>query len=242
MKVVAISDLHGNLIDDIPEFDLLLICGDLCPTSCHGRKFQEDWLNQEFVPWLNTMPYKDSWSKVIFIAGNHDFFLESKGKDKLKMHNMFTMATNGRAVYLHNETTTFQYLGANGIEEYTIFGTPYCKIFGNWAFMRQSESLVTYYDKMPHNADIVITHDAPQLCGLGVIHQSMKQTDAGNGILASVVMSRKPRYLFCGHIHSGTHNLVTYEETQMANVSILDEFYTPEFKPFEIDITKTKIE
>lgn len=237
MKIVAISDIHGYLIETLPSFDLLLICGDLCPTHCHGRKFQETWLKEEFVPWLNKLPYIDEWSKVIFIAGNHDFYLESKGHDEILMRTTFTNATEGRAEYLHNTSTKFQYLTADGIKELTIFGTPYCKMFGNWAFMRSFEGLAQRYEAMPHNADIVISHDAPNLCGLGTIKQAPIPTEAGNGVLASYIISRKPKYFFCGHIHSGEHSLQTYEDTKMANVSILDEYYLPNNPPFELNYT-----
>ena len=33
MKICGISDIHGNLIENIPECDVLCVCGDIMPLS-----------------------------------------------------------------------------------------------------------------------------------------------------------------------------------------------------------------
>lgn len=69
---------------------------------------------------------------------------------------------------------------------------------------------------------IVISHDAPKLCGLD-------REDAGNPWLADEMLRKHPRYTFCGH--SGEHTLQTFDDMKMANVSLVDETYTETFKP-----------
>lgn len=75
MKVIALSDLHGNLplIDE--DFDLMVICGDICPVFSHDYFFQASWIRYDFINWVNKLNFKDDDSRVILVAGNHDFFL-----------------------------------------------------------------------------------------------------------------------------------------------------------------------
>ena len=77
MRIVVISDLHGHL-PELPDFDLLLIGGDVCPATNHNRYFQEDWLNGTFSTWINSLPYRNVFSRVVMIAGNHDFWMFKK--------------------------------------------------------------------------------------------------------------------------------------------------------------------
>jgi hypothetical protein len=53
MRICATSDFHGYLPDDLPESDLLLIAGDVCPMWNHDQKFQYTWLRTEFSEWLS---------------------------------------------------------------------------------------------------------------------------------------------------------------------------------------------
>src|SRR5262249_33524902 len=71
MKVVAVSDLHGNL-PAIPPCDLLLLAGDITPVRDHRLAHQAEWLDTTFRAWLNQVPAR----KVIGVAGNHDFIFQ----------------------------------------------------------------------------------------------------------------------------------------------------------------------
>ena len=75
MKYVALSDFHGYLIpmEELPEGDVLLICGDILPLSVQRDTVAATvWFVTQFLPWTQTLSYK----YIVFIAGNHDFLLE----------------------------------------------------------------------------------------------------------------------------------------------------------------------
>lgn len=231
MKVIALSDLHGSLIDIEEKFDLLLICGDTCPVFTHKRRFQEEWLNDDFVEWVMNLPFNDENSRVIMIAGNHDFYLEGIS---FKKEKEWLDKFDGRLVYLDNEEYDYIY-GDNHDKTLKIFGCPYCKPLPNWAFVR--ENLFKYYSFIPYDLDILITHDAPNMDGLGITTEGRNAgTNFGNDILAEYVLDRKPKYFLCGHIHTGKHKIREYRGINVANVSILDEDYCISYKPLVFDI------
>lgn len=229
MRIAVMSDNHGILPQIRDEnIELLLICGDIVPLS-----FQNDveltkwWFDSTFREWAENLPVE----KVVFIAGNHDLVIE-RDPDWFKVE----FPKHGKVTYLHHEL--YEYISSQDGAVYSIFGTPYCKIFGRWAFMRDSETLEKLYNEIPENLDILISHDSPLLGGLGFIHQSVRwgNQEAGNGILADVILEKKPKYFFSGHIHSGTHQLQEIDEIKLANVSIVDEYYDNVYRPLILDI------
>lgn len=231
LKIIAISDLHGYLPKIENQFDILLICGDICPAHDHYYTFQKKWIENVFIPWVNNLPFNDSLSKVVLTWGNHDFIGETLS-DNDKKH--CEKLTNHRLEILKNEV--------RNINTLNVGGTPYCKIFGNWAFMLSDDKLKEKFHSLPKDLDILITHDSPSINELGTIHSGWnKGTDAGNKVLDEWVMENTPKYLFSGHIHSGNHTFEKIGQTYMANVSYVDEKYEPYpyILGFEID-KKTK--
>ena len=240
MIVKVTSDTHGYLPTIDEPFDLLLICGDICPAHDHYFAFQKEWVENEFVNWVNGLPFKDEFARVIMTPGNHDFVFERWHQpdfDHLKR------ITNGRLIVLKNNVFDFEYLDdEEGIKTVKIFGTPYCKVFGNWAFMVSDEKLKEKYADIPEGVDILITHDAPSINKLGLIHEGWSAgVDAGNKVLDAAIREKKPKYVFCGHIHSGNHAFDTVnvndndpeddEEVlvKMANASYINERYHPAY-------------
>ena len=75
MKICGISDIHGNLIENIPECDVLCICGDIVTLNAQRNiEASKHWWETKFIKWVDKLPCK----KVIIIPGNHDFYLEYK--------------------------------------------------------------------------------------------------------------------------------------------------------------------
>lgn len=228
LKGFAFSDGHGNLPVITDEFDLLVIAGDITPAQWgfYNPRIQKEWLLDEFKAWVEKLPFKNVWSKVFLVPGNHDCIFENLMEgEKMELERAF----NGRVKFLiHEEYILTAMDDLMGEREIKIFGTPYCKVFGNWAFMRYDSFLEEKFNEIPENLDILITHDPPTLNGLGMITQGrQKGKEAGNEILAKRLLEIKPKYVFSGHIHSGNHTFEEHEGMLMANVALVDEDYDP---------------
>ena len=226
MKVCVTSDLHGYL-PEIEPCELLLICGDIVSLK-HQRysKSCKQWYTKVFQPWIDSL----SCDKVLFIPGNHEVGVEGHEDEYRKLFS----PTNKATILLHDY---YEYLSNDGIV-YKIFGTPYCKIFGNWAFMRTNSDLKEKFSEIPEGLDILITHDV----AYGYADQSLQdigwgtEEHFGTVELRDAILEKKPKFHLSGHIHTANHNLIMIGDTKHYNVSYVDETYTPIFKPLCIEI------
>lgn len=232
MRITAISDIHGSLID-IEETDLLIIAGDWSPLEIQStRPKMCDWLKKTFVPYLGSLPAE----KIILVAGNHDFICDENflnwdymsydlpvapiyfDRDilnpllrKYKLHN--------KIKYLDKSSTTY-----NGIR---IYGCPNVEGCCGWAFGR-AEYTMPYKD-IP-KCDILITHQPPRYNGLGSVMFNGVLHDFGSFLLMDAIIKRKPSLVFCGHIHDGDHTEQIYSYgdgnvTRLYNCSIKNDDY-----------------
>ena len=107
MKICGISDIHGNLIENIPECDVLCICGDIMPLSVQ-RQIPESrhWLYNRFANWIK----KQSCNKVILVPGNHDFLLEDAYNKKYlnELKQDMLLRTDDKLVILIDELYTYE--------------------------------------------------------------------------------------------------------------------------------------
>lgn len=229
MKICCLSDLHGTLLpveDYFEPCELVCICGDISPLNIQGnhRKMRQ-WLRNQFKPWCESLPC----DKVIFIAGNHD----SSAANLDFMYSQFPK--DGKVTYLFHES--YIYTSRSG-KEYSIFGTPYCKLFGNWAFMEMDEILEKLYSTIPENLDILLSHDQPFGYGDIILEKIYWNTGEhiGNKPLAKAILEKQPKYLFCGHLHSTDHSCIEIGNTKRYNVSIKSEKYEPVYDPLYIEV------
>lgn len=228
MIVKAVSDIHGNLPKIEGEFDLLLIAGDITPAlwGYYSKSVQWDWIIDEFKLWIDSLPYRTSWSKVFIVPGNHDKVFENlSNPERLELQ----LKLGGRCeLLIHEEKIFTEITEDNKSIDYRIFGTPYCKMFGSWAFMKYDSFLKERFNEIPEGLDFLVTHDPPTLNDMGKITQGrQKGKEAGNELLSKRILEVKPKFVFSGHIHSGNHNLEEIEGIQMANVAYVDENYDP---------------
>lgn len=220
------SDLHGYL-PEIDKCDLVLICGDI--VSLRSQRYPKSckkWYTGVFQPWVDSLPC----DKVLFIPGNHEVGVEGHDDEYKKLFGPYKKAT----ILIHEP---YEYLSDDGTF-YKIFGTPYCKVFGNWAYMRPNSDLKEKFSEIPEGLDILLTHDV----AYGYADQSLQ--DIGFGTeehfgtveLRDAILEKKPKYHFSGHIHTADHNLIMIGDTKHYNVSYIDEKYNPAFKPLYLDI------
>lgn len=227
MKICAISDMHGlQEFVHINECDILCICGDVVPLKMQRNIPQSlSWLKKQFIPWCEKQPCK----QIYLVAGNHDFVFERTPK----INDLFL---GTKIIYLNNQSA--EYLDEESGKTYSIWGSPLCHIFGNWAFMYSPEDELEKFSLMPKNCDIVLCHDAPY----GVSDICMQSTPWNKGIhignpeLTATVMGKEPKLLLHGHLHSSNHDCEKLDNTDVYNVSVVDERYEINYKPLEIEL------
>ena len=149
ITVCAFSDGHGLLPKIEKPFDLLLIGGDNVDLNYQNSSFKtKAWYLSTFVDWVNALPFKDSYSKVIFIAGNHEVGLQKLAEEELNLFiNELKINTNDRVVYLQNESYKFW----KESESVLIFGTPYCRILEGghiWKTMNICKNYMQKFQKI----------------------------------------------------------------------------------------------
>lgn len=223
------SDLHGHL-PEIAECELVLICGDIIPLNIQGSsKKTYKWFSSVFKKWAENLPCR----KVLFIAGNHELYLPD---NYLRYRKLFP--DNSKITYLCNDL--FEYTGTDN-KVYSIFGTPYCSKFGNWAFMYSNEVLEKLYSVIPDDLDILISHDQPYGYGDILLQEDCPWANGehiGNKLLLKAIESRNIKVQLNGHLHSCEHSKIMIGNTSHYNVSIKDEKYQAVYSPLYLDILK----
>lgn len=231
MKCICLSDLHGTLLpveDYFEPCELVCICGDISPLNIQANhKKMRKWLVNDFKPWCESLPC----NKVIFIAGNHDDIC----KNLDFMYAQFPK--EGKVTYLFHES--YIYTSSEG-KEYSIFGTPYCKLFGNWAFMEIDNKLVELYKDIPENLDILMTHDAPYGVSDIILQEDCPwydgKTHIGNKPLSQEILRKIPKVVLHGHLHSTSRIFEEWGYSKVANCSIKDEHYNPIYDPLIFEL------
>lgn len=238
MRLIAISDTHGNL-PEIPQGDVLCIAGDISPL-----KYQRNlpsmvpWLAKRFATWADKLPVE----KVVLVAGNHDFVFQSP---EYKDAAIAAVTSLGKVVYLEN--STYEHNGK------LFYGSPWVIGPAGWAFYDGTKQLEMIEETMPEGVDVAIFHQPLEYGGNGRVLQvpswmigqtfdSSFLTDDhlhpsyGSTALDNIVEKKAPKLVVTGHVHSGNHEIVSLNDTMVANVSLLDEDYKLKYRAFELNI------
>ena len=233
MKIIAISDLHGYL-PELPECDLVCICGDIVPLPYQRDLVKSiSWFLLSFLPWTDNL----KCDKVIFIAGNHDFFLEELGPKhfnddwEVKERLLTCRRDTSKLIYLCDSYYTYK---GN-----VIYGTPWCPDLKHWAFYGDYKKLNDKFSLIYPNCDILLTHCPPKVkdCGV-VLGEESFNTGKNYGCqeLTNAITNLRPKWCFCGHVHSGDHDITEFNNTKIVNVSLKNEDYQVAYKPFIFEL------
>jgi len=215
MKILAISDTHGfhRELKDFTNIDMIIHAGDFSNTKNPIFNQQEV---VDFLIWYNDLPIKHK----VLIAGNHDTSIEAKLVYPKDFSNI---------KYLEHESIN--------IEGINIFGSPYTPTFGNWSFMKNRGKLDPYWQEIPENTDILITHGPPK----GILDLSYDKNEileyCGDKELYNHVLRVQPKYMIFGNIHNNkdcynsANKKITGFKTSFHNVSCVTD------KKFELGLT-----
>ena len=218
MKICCIADSHGNLSFKVPEADLLLIAGDLCPayhSSYQSINMQVNWLNIEFRNWLADQPIKE----CVAVAGNHDWIWEV-AKDQVPKMN-----------------ANFHYIEDESIEILSkkIYGTPVQPFFYDWAFNKEEESLQKYWDNIPEGLDILLLHCPPYGILDETHHPNYPSEHIGSKSLLEKIKKVKPKLVVFGHNHS-EHGIIEKDDIMYINASLVNEQYKMTKNPIIVEL------
>jgi Icc-related predicted phosphoesterase len=190
MDITFISDTHGLHQElKLGAGNLLIHAGDITEYGTEDEVM-------DFLQWFS----KQRYTYKIFIAGNHDFFLEECSTSKRKK------IIPANIIYLQNSGVE--------IEGVKIWGSPVTPYFLGMAFnARAGKDIKKVWNKIPDDTDILITHGPPK----GILDNGF-----GCEALRVRVNEIKPGYHCFGHIH-GWNNTEKYNQVTFINAAIVNE-------------------
>lgn len=213
-RVVAVSDLHG-VLPDLPACDLLLVAGDVCPTTDHRSPYQAQWLDGPFRAWLKAAPARCK----VFIAGNHDRVFEEAPH---------LVPPDLPGIYLQDTRLDWEGLA--------IWGTPWQPRFFDWAFNLDEPELRQKWALIPDDTDVLVVHGPPHGHGDAVPSRHGVRHPGSPSLLERIEQIR-PKLAVFGHIHEG-RGVSEVGTTMLANVTLLDEHYRPVHAPWVFELHK----
>jgi Icc-related predicted phosphoesterase len=220
MIIDCISDLHGYH-PELQGGDLLIIAGDLTARDTADQ-------HMDFMEWLGYMQnYGTKYKKVIYIAGNHDAFLDKS----IGSYGPLNTPASWNIIYLCDTGIEFEGL--------KIWGSPWTPTFFDWHFMKdRGEDIKKMWDLIPDDTDILITHGPAY-----GIQDEVKFSSKGNGgkyagceeLKNTLPRLKNLKLHVFGHVHEG-YGQSTVNGVIHVNASIMDHEYKPVNKPIRIEL------
>jgi Icc-related predicted phosphoesterase len=216
MKIVFISDTHTqhtSLTEILPQADCICFCGDLMSSGYNKNEIQN------FLIWFNSLNYKHK----IFIAGNHDRFIQNNPSEFIDMLTDFS-----DLIYLQDSEVI--------IDGLKFYGSPWQPWFYDWAFnLKTTEELFNKWELIPEDTDILLTHGP----SYGILDKTKSGELVGCKQLTNRIKKIKPKIHAFGHIHEayGLEYLdVDGHKIRCINASVLNERYWLTNNPIVIEL------
>jgi Icc-related predicted phosphoesterase len=205
LKILGLSDTHNqHEYINPPTCDVLIHCGD---ANLNGP-------NQaaQFIEWYS----KQKSRYKIFVAGNHDSYCEYYS------NNFKQLCAENDIFYLQDSGITIR--GVN------FWGSPHCPRFGNWSFMHHKVGIKKYWELIPTDTNVLITHSPPH----GILDEApdIKIRDAFYNCGCKELIKRieelpNLEHHFFGHIHENGYKSYTtlISDITYHNCSVLNGQY-----------------
>lgn len=223
MKCTLISDTHNkHRLIKISKTEVLCHAGDMTIMGTH----QEIYSVSE---WFKKLLKDKVVEHIIATPGNHDWLFaeqEQIAREYFSHPNIHILI---------NEEVI--------INELKFYGAPQTIEFYNWAFNIPRDKMNIYWDKIPTDTDILITHSPPYGVGdvikyandLPGLPDDKNIEHLGCRFLKQKVMDIQPRLHVWGHIH-GSSGEYKMGRTIGINAAQLDERYYNNFFPYQVEI------
>lgn len=223
----CVSDLHGYF-PKLEGGDLLIVAGDLT-----ARDELEQYI--EFNEWISAQEYK----RKIIIAGNHDGYCEIgiPVETLPGQTDICIPVLADKAVYLQDSGTEFEGLkiwGSPWTAQFPGINPKCCAFTVNYG-CDTDDWLDEYWEKIPNDIDILITHGPP----FGILDMTTDGRQVGSCSLMAHHMKRfRPKLWVFGHIHEsyGQQGPYKWSGTKYVNASHVNERYEPVNKPIRIEL------
>lgn len=195
MEIICISDTHNKhwkLL--VPTGDFLVHAGDVTERGTKREVL-------DFLKWFSQQPHRHK----IFIAGNHDFFLESLSSTQIAE----ILPEN---VHYLNETQ----IELDGI---VFWGSPMTPGNENWAFSGHQNHTFDHWQNIPDKLDVLITHVPPY----GILDTADNKQALGSKALLKKIRLLKPKFHIFGHLHEN-YGKVKRGNTLFVNATTFNQY------------------
>lgn len=225
MRVLCISDTHGyhNYLNIDETADVIVCTGDFS----NSRGARNVYESEEFLGWFDSLKIKYK----ILIAGNHDTDFERKWEASFE---------GGESIedYLKREYPTITYLQDSSviIDGIKFYGTPWCPMFYDWAFMKIDSKLVDIFAQIDDDVQVLLTHTP----AYGILDYATPNFCGSEALLNRIKDLKKLKFHVFGHIHEcagqvesiGTEGLERYKAINASTFNYIEIKQPVEFEVF----------